>query len=55
MGLPMKAVHNKNSVPKEVWFMIQAELIEFANIIVDNDLRCFMKFVPENVGWMSWR
>ena len=55
MVSPMKAVHNKKSVPKEVWLTIQAELVQGAGIIVNDDLRCFLKSLVENVKGMSWR
>ena len=51
----MKAVYNKKSVPKEAWFTNQAALVKLTSIIVNDDLRCFLKSVPENVEGMSWR
>ena len=44
--------HNKKSVPREVWFTNQAALVKLTSIIVNNDLRCFLKSVPENVEGM---
>ena len=37
--------------------MIQAELVQFAGIIVNDDLRCFLKsiYMAENIKGMSWR
>ena len=55
MASPMKVVYNKKSVPKVVRLTIQAELVQFAGIIVNNDLRCFLKSMAENVKGMSWR
>ena len=55
MASPLKAIHKKKSVPKKVWLTIQAELVEFAGIIVNDDLRCFLKSMAENVKGVSWR
>ena len=56
MASPMKAVHNKEkSVPEEVQFMIQAVLVKLASITINENLRHFLKSVPENAEGLSWR
>ena len=55
MALPMKLLYNKKSAPEEMWFTIQAVLVNLTSIVINNNSGQFLKSLPENAEGMFWR
>ena len=54
MPSPMKSVYNEKSAPEEMWFTIQAVLVKLTSVVINNNLGCFLKSLPENAEGMFW-
>ena len=54
MASPMKPVNNKKSAPEEMRFTIQAVLVKFTSVIINNNLGRFLKSLLENAERMFW-
>ena len=55
MALPMKLLYNEKSAPEEMWFTIQAVLVNLTSIVINNNSGRFLKSLPENAEGMFWR